>query len=173
MRTKKGGDFSRILRNMTSQMPRMSIFPRMSIRSRRSRRVMPSSIISESTSNTAKSIEQLKKTIKSIEENIVAKNDEYKIVMEEAKTALRSGNKIQAKKRLRIARMYENQVNSLEIKKSNLKASLDTLVSLTSTAEAVQELKSRVASTPRKGGKIMRKSKRRIIRIRKTRRHKI
>jgi hypothetical protein len=139
---------------------------------------MPTSIVSESassrtTSNTAKSIELLEKTIKSIEENIVAKNDEYKIVMEEAKTALRSGNKIQAKKRLRIARMYENQVNSLEIKKSNLKASLDTLVSLTSTAEAVQELKSRVASPSRKGGKIMRKSKRRIIRIRKTRRHKI
>jgi hypothetical protein len=196
MRTKKGGDFSRMVRTVTSRMPRMSIFPRMSRRSSRvmpifprmstrSRRVIPTPMIPEesasnqATSDTAKSIEQLKKTLKSIEEEIIEKEQEYKRNNEEAKRARQRGNNKAVRQHLFTANNYKNIVKSLKIKKSNTEALLDTLVSLTATAEKVQKLKSRVASqtsiTPesKEGGKIMRKSKRIIRRIRKTRRHKI
>lgn len=172
MRTKKGGNFSRMLRTMTSRMPRMSrmsrmpIMPRMSIfprMSRRSSRVLPTSMISKSASSRAESIEELQKTLETIETNITEKNEEYKRKLQEAKTAFRSGDKKVAIRHFRLAKSVKFQVESLKVNKAKLIKMQKALESVTDS----------VASTSRKGGKIMRKSKRRIRRIRKTRRHKI
>jgi hypothetical protein len=173
MTTKKAGNFSRMLRNVTLRMSRMPIMPRISIFTRSSR-VMPTSIISESasnraTSNAAKSIEELQETLKFIEIEIIGKNVECKKKMEDARMALQSGNKKAARQHLFIAKKCKQLVKTLEIQKSNIKAQHDTLVSLTArVASASRDAStSRDASKSRKGGKIMRKSKRRI------RRHKI
>jgi len=177
MRTKNGGDFSKTVRAMASRMRQMPIFSRMS---RRSRRVMPM-IPAEPASNQA--IEQLKTTIKFIEGTIIKKNEEYEKEKEDMKSAYQRGDKTAAKKHFLSAKRNKQLVNSLEIQKSNTEAMLNSLESITNTVEKVQKLQSRVASqraapqrssasTSRNGGKIMRKSKRRIRRIRKTRRHK-
>jgi len=138
-------------------------------------------ITTEPASNQA--IEQLKTTIKFIEDEIKKKNEEYEREKEDAKSAYQRDDKTAAKKYLVSAKRNKQLVKSLEIQKSNTEALLNRLESLTDTVEKVQKLQSRVASqraasqrssasTSREGGKIMRKSKRRIRRIRKTRRHK-
>jgi hypothetical protein len=180
MRTKNGGgDFSKTVRTMASRMRQMPIFSRMSTRSRR---VMPIPMITtEPASNQA--IEQLKTTIKFIEATIIKKNEEYEREKEDMKSAYQRGDKTAAKTHFLSAKRNKQLVKSLEIQKSNTEAMLNSLESITNTVEKVQKLQSRVASqrvasqraasTSRNGGKIMRKSKRRIRRIRKTRRHKI
>ena len=182
MTTKKVGDFSRILRNMTLRMPIMSIMPRFT----RSRQVVPTSMMSElasnratsnrATSNPAKSIEQLQNTLESIEKEIKAYKDNYKKKKENAITAWKSGNKRAARAQLDLAKKYIKRVSQLENNKLQTTELLVALKSATTAAKAFEKLKSRDASQTSltsasiKGGKIMRKSRRRI-KTRRKRRH--
>ena len=156
MRTKNGGDFSKTVRAMASRMRQMPIFSRMYTRSRRVMPTIPESASNQATSNratndTAKSIAALNSTIELIEDKIIEYEKKKEVAINAQDT--------------RRVRLYEYYVQLFNNHISNLKVQRDALNALVS-------LTARDASTSRNGGKIMRKSKRRIRRIRKTRRHK-
>jgi len=128
------------------------------------------------TSNPAKSIEQLQNTLESIEKEIKAYKDNYKKKKENAITAWKSGNKRAARAQLDLAKKYIKRVSQLENNKLQTTELLVALKSATTAAKAFEKLKSRDASQTSltsasiKGGKIMRKSRRRI-KTRRKRRH--
>jgi hypothetical protein len=118
--------------------------------------IIPESASNQATSNratndTAKSIAALNSTIELIEDKIIEYEKKKEVAINAQDT--------------RRVRLYEYYVQLFNNHISNLKVQRDALNALVS-------LTARDASTSRNGGKIMRKSKRRIRRIRKTRRHK-
>ena len=108
---------------------------------------------------SATSIKELQALLDTIEENITKYKSNYDNKKADALNANSSGDRKTAIKHMKLYKIYETHLKSLEVQKLRTEELINQ--------KAPGSLTARDASTSRKGGKIMRKSKR------KTRRHKI